>query len=476
VSATWRIRLSRALPFIAFFVIALWITLPAGLTTPIGPYHLGLFDSSLRVRQILGGSDGGSLLTAAENLKANGRITPEFAWVYSYWPPGMVVIDRIFLQGEKWFGLPIVLMMVILNSALWALLLGAWFTLVRTISSLGPAVVFGAGALLYSGISGWGMGSGIFYSDSFGVIGLGFALLFLVMAARADSARRRWRWAALAGAGLAFAAHFRASFELVADATLLLSGIVIVVALVARWRGGLPRFTSWATVSVLPLVIVGVVAQVLMLPWRIFAGLSIHPGDFRWSAVSDLASSARWLPESVMRERNNLFGLTGHSNWACLSDPEQCQTIFDLEQTADVPYGGANGGYFTGAQFDQMTLHSVLTHPLNYLLERIDALGLGFASDTGGAIHSFAMAESIAIAALFVAIVVIFIRTRAFANPAYLFFFASVATQAATLLLLHMEPRYFLGIELSIVLMGGYALATVYRNRVARSAETAAQR
>lgn len=470
MTTTWRHRAAVVLPYVGFFLLLLWMTLPSGATSVIGGNHLNLFDDSARLRAILGGSDAGSLLTAAENFKANGRITPEFRWVFDYWPPGMVMVDRVLLQLEKWTGIPITPMMIVLNCGLWALLLGAWFNLIRAVSSLWPALLFGAGVLVYSGISNWGVGNGMFYSDSFGVIGFCFALFCLLQRERTSTTRSRRTWLILSGVSLALGAYFRASFELVADATLALAVLVIVVALVARWRGGWGRYTAWSFATVLPIAIVAGIAQLIMLPWRIYLGLVNHPGDFRWSAVSDLASVARWLPESVLREDNNLFGLAGHSNWACLSDPEQCSTIFRLELKAENPYGGSNGGYFTGSQFDQMTLHSFFTHPFAFITERLDALSLGFAANTGSGVSNVALPESLAIVALFVTVVVVFIRTKAFSNLAYLFLFVATAAQLATLALLHMESRYFLGIELSIILVGAFTVASVYGRRGARAA------
>ena len=460
MSIAARRRVLLVAPFAAFFVVLLWITLPSGAGSLVGPYHLGLFDSPERVIEILGGSDAGSLLRAAESYQAFGYFRLEFHWVYYYWPPGMVAVDLVLLQLHDWLGLPIVAMMVLLNCALWAVLLGAWFTLIRKIGGWAPAVVLAVAALLSSAVAGWGLTSGMFYSDTFGAMGLGFAMLGLILVVRAGTSRRRLLWAVLAGVSLAGGAYFRAAYEIVADAALGVAVVVIVFALLARWRGAGGGFVEWTRRVAVPIGIMGVVAQALMLPWRAYLGLRIHTGDFRWSSVSDLASVARWLPESVMRERNILFGLTGHSNWACLGDPEQCKTVFDLEQTADTPYGGLFGGYFTPAQYDQMTLQSFLKHPLAFILERFDALGMGFASDTGGAIHSFRMPESIVMAVVFVAIVVVFFRVRAFSDPAYWFFFGATATQVATLTLIHMEPRYFLGIELSIILMGAYSLTT----------------
>lgn len=462
-----RRRLLTALPFVAFFVVALWTSLPGGLNSLVGTADIPVLSGADDVVAAFGSSDAGSLMKAAMSLLEHHAVTDDQRWVFNFWPPGMVLLDMVLIVVASAIGIPIVLLMVVVNCLVVAGFLGCVFLFIRLIAGVLPAAVFGIGALLYTGIARWSLDRGLFYGDSYGVFSFCLALVSLAMAHRAASVRSRWVWIGLAGVGLAVSAHFRASFEIVADGTLVLAALVLVVAVLARWRGRWAGFTRWSFAGVLPLGVMAAVAQALMLPWRLYGGLRNHPGDFRWSAVSDLASIARWLPESVLRENNVLFAINGHSNWACLGDPEQCQTIFGLEQTTANPYGGANGGYFTGAQFDQMTLHSFLTHPLAFIAERIDALGLGFTSDTGGSVKSIALPESIIMTALLVAIIVVFIRTRAFAQPAYLFYFVATAGQAAPLLLLHMEPRYFLGIELSTIVMGAYALASLRRRRPA---------
>ena len=461
------------IPFVGFLIATLWITLPVGLGSFVSGVNIPVLTDSRNAAALFGGGDSGSLLRAAISIRENTAVLDDQRWVFNVWPPGMVVLNLALLALESVTGIPIVLLMVVFTCVLLSLFPGCVFTLVRAIGGWVPACLFGVGVLVYSGVSDWALDSGLFYSDTFGVIGFGFALLSLVMVGRGATTRGRLVWAALSGVALAGGAYFRASFELVADGTLLLAGIVVVLALLVRWRRRWPRFTHGALVAGVPLIVLGVVAQVVMLPWRIYGGLVNHPGDFRWSVVSDLASVARWLPESVLRENNILFGLYGHSNWACLNDPPQCEKIFALEQTADAPYGASNGGYFTGAQFDQMTLQSFLAHPFTFILERINALGLGFASNTGGAIRQILLPESILLVALFVAVVVVFIRTRAFTDQAYIFFFLATVGQTVPLLLLHQEPRYFLGIEIAIIVMSSLALATACGNHWASPLRTA---
>jgi hypothetical protein len=452
--------LSSVAPFVAFFLTLLLITLPRGLNSIVTAFNVPVLTWSGPAAKAFGGSDAGSLLNAAITLRKDGHIFADMFPVYDLWPPGMVGVDRVLLAIESQFGIPIVLSMVILNCAVWAGFLGFIFLLLRRWKGFSVAFLFGAGALLYSGVNDWGVRSGVFYSDSFGAIFYCCSLVVLLLAARATTRRRGLGLAALAGVFLAAASYFRASFELVADATLVVAAIVLAVLLFARWRG---RPTGMALTSFLSIVVMSGVAQVVMLPWRAYLGLRIHIGDFRWSTVSDLTSAAPWVPNSLLPTGSGGFLGAGHSNFACLDDPVECKKIYAIEGASKAPYSAGPDGHFTGAQFNHFTFDSFLAHPFNYIFERIDSLAFGFASNTGESVKVLALPESLILVGLFIAVVVVWIRSRNFLNPVYLFLFFSTLIQMGTLALIHMEPRYFLGVELSILVIAPFILAPPHR-------------
>lgn len=455
-AARVRARLGPVVPYLAFFVILLWISLPAGLDSPVSAVNIAPTLPAAQAAETFGGSDAGSLLRAALSLQEAGTITPEFRWIYNLWPPGMVVVDRVLVELELVTGLSVISLMIVANCLAWSALLGTVFTMVRRRAGTGVALVFGAGALLYSGITQWGTDGGLFYADSFGAISFAFCLLALVMVPGASTVRRKIAWAALAGVALASAAYFRASFEIIADGTFVVALAIFLLALIGRRLRRWPRFSPAAIQATWPVLVAGIATQLVLLPWRVYAAIRQHPGDLRWSTVSDLASSARWLPESVLRERGIFFGIDGHSNWACLSDPVQCEYIYKIELATGNPYSGLA---FGGDEFDAMTLQSFLTHPLQYITERLSALWLGFTANTGGGVLNVALPESLLLAALFIAILVYMFRRGGFAKPAYLFFLVAVGGQVATLALMHMESRYFLGIELGVLVLGALTIA-----------------
>ena len=448
------------LPFLAFFVTLLFVSLPKGLSSLAAWVSIPVTNRSVEAAEAFGFSDAGSLLKAAMSWSESGTITPEWRWVYNLWPPGMVIVDRGMLELEALLSVPIVLLMVILNCLVWAALFGTWFVMVRTLWGSVPAVVFGIGAILYSGISVWGIDHGLFYADNFGTVAFCFSILLLVKVSRTQTSKQRVVLASLAGVALAAASYFRASFEIVAGGTLVLASVILVVALIARVSHRLPVIAPGAIGAMLPLVVMGIAAQIVMLPWRVYGAIKNHPGDFRWSTVSDLASSARWLPESVLRDAGMQFSIDGRSNWACVNDPVQCKTIFELENSTGSPY---SGGYFTPSEFNEMALQSFLAFPFRFIGERLDALWIGLSASTGTSVTQQALPESLLLVGLFVAIVVVLIRTRQFTNPGVLYFLIASAGQVATLTMMHMESRYFLALELSTIMVAALVLPGAFR-------------
>jgi len=69
-------------------------------------------------------SDAGSLLGAALSWHEHRALLADAFGVYSFWPPGMVIVNTVLLDIESFTGIPYVLLMVIANCVLWAALLG----------------------------------------------------------------------------------------------------------------------------------------------------------------------------------------------------------------------------------------------------------------------------------------------------------------------------------------------------------------
>ncbi len=452
--ASTRIRsiVSAVAPFAAPFIALLIISAPRGLASTVTAYQIPITTRLAEAATAFGGSDAGSLLTGALWWSSITAISPGAHWIYNLWPPGGVVVDVLLVGLEALTGIPGVLLMVLLNCAVWAVFFGICFRMIARYRSRTQAVVFVAAGLLFSGVSSWGTGTGLFYADSFGAISLCFSLLLLVKAGLAPTTRRKILFAALAGIFLGGAAYFRASYDIIALATVGVGAVIVVASLAVTRVPRLSALRAGALRMAVPITVLGGVAQLFMLPWRLYLMWRIHPGDPRWTVVADGTSGGRWIPDRVMAG----FLKEGHANWACISDRVQCEVIARNELATDAPYTGE--GYYTRQEFDQMTLDSFLRHPLDYIAERFRALVMGMASDDGQSIKQFAIAETILLVVLLVATIVVLARRRRLFEPASAWFIGLTIAQFAVLAAFHQEPRYYLGIELSILVMSALVL------------------
>jgi hypothetical protein len=374
--------------------------------------------------------------------------------VYNYWPPGMVVVDFLLLQIEAVTGLSIVSLMVVFNAAAWSMLLGSVFVVVRRRRGLVFAGLFALGVLLYSGVSHWALGTGLFYSDSFGALGFCGALLCLFLADE-RAGRRRRTFVILAGVLLATAAYFRATFELVDNALFVGALVLFGVTWLLRWRRIAPRFTAPAAPVAAALLLSSAIYFALTLPWRLIAAIKIHPGDLRWSTVSDTIAPSRWRPDSTLTGDAS-FLEQGHVNWACELDRVECARVAALELQSSSPYTG--GGHFTNAEFDHLTQQAVISHPFQFLGERFGTLWLGIGTETGSPIGVWSVPETLLILGMLGALIFAFFRRGGFRSSAFGLLALATAVQVGTLALVHVESRYFLGLELSIIVMAALVL------------------
>lgn len=438
-------------PGAAFFVLLMLMSMPQGIDTLLTAAKVPVDTGSAELLQKLGASDAGSLLGAAMSITKEGTmLTPTFG-VFNYWPPGMVGVDIVLLAVEKVTGLAIVFLMVVLNAIVWSVFLGITFQVIRARRGIAIATIFAAGSLLYSGTALWGVNGGLFYSDSFGALAFCAAIVVLYCLPDVLSPRRRFWNAIGAGLLLGTAAYFRASYELVDNVIFVVAGgIVVILLILRRWRPSLSSAGTLWRVTV-PLALAGVGYMAFTLPWRLYATKRIRPGDLRWSTVADLVNGARWKQDALLNSQGAKFLEVGHVNWSCEIDPVKCADIARLELASSAPYTG--NGHFTNSQFLTMSIQSIFEHPLAFLGERLAALTLGVTTATGAGIGNLAVVETVILAILLVLSYIAFFRRAGFRNPGFVLFTGGTLVQVVTLAGFHMESRYFLGIELGVIVV-----------------------
>lgn len=427
--------------------LGLWVALIAGMATAGGwgittHANIPLYSDAEEARFAFGGSDAGSYLQAALGLRDFGPLgIGGNQWIYNLWPPGMVALNLIAVNVESLFSIPYLTALLLLVSFAWAALLTRLWKILESLSS-GIGFVFLLVFLLSSLSSPmitvyFGYGDGL----AAGLLGLAVAELWLV---KHNSTRGNIKGVLYVGTLLSGAMHLRATFETLSWFLLFVPlAIYLIWTLVGLLRPSISASSSKG--ALLQVSLVAFVAQVLSLPWRVFAAVYIRPGDFRWSTVPDYAWPARWVPDERISQEGR-FLIEGHGNFGCINDPVRCAEIQQLEEASDAPYSGV--GHFTNEEFRSQLVESVLQLPGLYLSERFTIYFLGFFSKTGGGIGQLAILEGLFLLVGVILGVVFLVRNDKFNRAGAWFAFLSAGGLSGVLLLFHMETRYLMPIKL----------------------------
>jgi len=417
--------------------------------------HVGipLSTHAEEARQAFGPSDAGSYLQAALGLRDRGPWgIGGNQWAYGFWPPGMVVLNLVLLLIERATGLPYVFVLVFAVSVIWTLILTRIASVLEKRKS-GVGIAF----LVAFGLSSIGHPMLTVFSAYADGLAAGFLVLAVVELFRQPppSANLLAFVYLRAAIFLSLAMHFRATYETVATFLVVVTAVLALLWFVLshllaqrfifRWRNPL---TS--------VFLVALGSQALSVPWRLIAGTYIRPGDFRWTTLLDVVSSARWVPTDLYSEEAG-FLREGHANFGCLNDPNRCEEIRVIEQTSADPYTG--GGNFSQEQFQGELIQSFLHHPFTYFLERTSMFFNGFFSTTGGELGDWRIFEGLLLLVGFFVAILFLVKNREAGLGGLVMACLSTGALSGVLLFFHMETRYMLPIKFLMIVVIFFALS-----------------
>lgn len=355
----WTARLvrptSRRISLLNWFVqfaILLVIIFFQGINSAHGTFTMQL--PPTRMAEIFGYSDAGSYLQAAQNLVANGRILPEWAWVYNLWPPGMVWLDALVLRLSPIdFGVTIGLLTALVWSIVLAILTRPF---VRSLKLLFLILVVEVLVLGTSPFESWMLDEGLMYADGLatGFFLLGLALL--VNRVRVRGSMSLWvRDGILAGVTFAAAIYLRSSYLLVPWAIGGTAALVVIIALVPRHkhktqRGGIRSQAAMLLAASLSVLL-------LMQPYLSFVQQTM--GRTQFVVTESLVFSDAW--QNTATDNVPEWLLSSGSDLGCSIDQVTCTEFSDAE---------AAGNPASPDEFRNALVKSVLTHPVAYVENR----------------------------------------------------------------------------------------------------------
>jgi hypothetical protein len=458
--------LTLAAVFVLLFVVCLATVLPNGRATQLDLAHV---PANARMRTLLpqmGIEDAGFYLRAGHNIAEERGLPlgPEpYAvsdkFILSFWPPGMpfyyAVLFTIF--GPE---MPVGVVAGAAMALLWALLLTAFFDLVARAWSWVAAGTMVALVLLSDIMRQWILGPGVFWSEGLYAWCVLAALYSATRAACARSTRTRLGWSAAVGAFLGVSAYIRNVSDLFGWLMLtVLAGWGALTGVRVLWQrrnarreprpapGTTARRPNWHR-QLLGLVMCVVAFQVVTVPWRIYAGQVLRPGNYGWSTESNNLWHDSWTPDRLFVARNQVWLLDGGPNTACHVDESACREIARYERRQAHPYSGK--GRYTEDDYRRLAIEALVHHPAEYTIERADYLRKSWFWDATTVRRTEIVQNAVLLVALLAALVLSVRRMRR-SGPdlAALLLPGLAVTSLAPLMFIHFESRYFHALKLT---------------------------
>jgi hypothetical protein len=260
-------------------------------------------------------SDPKTFASAGLEMSKAGWLAQESIWILHLWPPGFVMllagIFAIF-GGSA----PYLFVLLIL-----ALLMGtAMLTVVRRYlliyvsepwATLLPFVPFAFPVTRFFLLQPLGLAFGEGFSVMFFI-----TACFLVLLAVETGAVRL---AVIAGFLLALAAYFRSQYELLVAALCFAVVPIIVWKAFRRFIAKNDRPEKGDQMVLFSILISVVVAQLVMLPWRINNYFDV--GSLGWVQTSEIVARNGLTSDQKLMEIGGSFVLNGGGNLACRFEP-----------------------------------------------------------------------------------------------------------------------------------------------------------
>ena len=422
-----------------------------------------------RCIELAGNSDQRWYLYSGLQLLRGQWLSEGETWIHALWPPGQALLNAAVLSviGTN---APIPIALGVLAAIGWGLIIAIPVLLARNWWQL----VITAGAAILLVISpfmlNWPLGPGVMFADGFGAMLLVGGMLILAFRVRPGMFPGSLAPVA-AGLLLAGAAYFRSPLEQLVNFLTLMAflavGIVLIRAAIRHrhhidatwWRVGRSWFVR--------LFIAMLVAQVVMLPWRLETRYELT-GEWGFSVADRTLWSSNWVPNSYYPD-SQAFLLSWAANGLCLSYPAECQRIQVLEEASGSPYTGA--GHYSEVDFRNLAIRSIAADPAPWISSRLTLVirnwGLTSESPPRDRLVAFG-----GLALTLVAFLMALERWRRKRDPLmFVLLSTALALTVAVPMVAHFEPRYFLTAQVMMVffaygvVLRGQRVDTKFRDR-----------
>ncbi|MNX64093.1 hypothetical protein [Variovorax boronicumulans] len=278
-------------------------------------------DIFIRVSEFLSfpiSSDPRTFAGAGVEMSEQGWLTPQSMWIFHLWPPGFaILLGGIFaVFGTQVPFLAVLLVLTVLCCTFMLLTVRRYLSLhVPEFWALVlPLLPFAFPVTRFFLLQPVGLAFG----EGFSVIFFITSIFLLLLAVEKKSIFS----AVLSGVFLSLAAYFRSQYELLA--VCMFAGAIALALGGIAWRTwNERRFSVKAGFWGIGLVVVAMlVAQILMLPWRIHN--LVDAGTWSWVQTEDLVARNGLASEEKLLSMGGKFVVIGGGNLACKFEPSYC--------------------------------------------------------------------------------------------------------------------------------------------------------
>ena len=278
-------------------------------------------DIFIRVSEFLNfpiSSDPRTFAGAGVEMSEQGWLTPQSMWIFHLWPPGFaILLGGIFtVFGTQVPFLAVLLALTILCCTFMLLTVRRYLSLhvSEFLALVLPLLPFAFPVTRFFLLQPVGLAFGEGFSVMFFITSI-FLLLLAVEKKSLVSA-------VLSGVFLSLAAYFRSQYELLA--VCMFAGAIALALGGVVWRAWSERrFSVKAGFWGIGLIVIAMlVAQILMLPWRIHN--LVDAGTWSWVQTEDLVARNGLASEEKLLSMGGKFVVIGGGNLACKFEPSYC--------------------------------------------------------------------------------------------------------------------------------------------------------
>lgn len=445
--------------FVLSLVYELWRALPLGLDTQF--FGVPATTSVPKLLPILGGSDAGSYLGAAQDLQ-DGSISSKNLWVLNLWPPGMpyLLATMIKLGG----GASPVVFMVVLLCVLWSIVLATLAVLLIPRGGYITLAVFALFWLVSPIFTAWTIQGGVLGSDGLATSLGTLVAIGLIWATIAPQARRpRWILYGALGIGLAALAYLRIMWFYAVPAALvglaILAAARIIVLLIRKRRMQLlserRKYVEWAALAATFIA--------LCMPWTVYGATTLHPGSISWSQ-GDYQWGQEWMPDSYLDSIGAGFLIAGGANWPCHIAPSQCDILAKHELATAAPYSGQAPYTFT--YFEHASIKAAVQNPVAFVANRSDFTIGAWLSSPGTSVGTFNnVGFGVLSLVAFLAALAVLVWQSIEQRAVPVFLLLILGANIGVVWLTHFETRYVVPLQAMSLVVLAFAIVRFERER-----------